>query len=262
MDAAGGPLMEALGELWSFLATDDNWWGEHGIANRTWVHVKISALSLLVAALVAGPPAVAFGHLRRGGSAVVGIVNLGRALPSFGILALVLPLSIQFGFGLGFWPTVVPLVLLGIPPIFANTFTGIRSADPGVVEAARGMGLARRQVLAQVELPLATPLIITGLRVSAVQIIATATLGALVGLSSLGSFITEGLARFDNGRMLTGGLLVALLAITTEVAFSVTERVLTPWVRVSGGGRSRRQRLRRGDPEPTPADEVPNFGPL
>lgn len=242
--------MDALTETWQFLTTSDNWWGTRGIAQRTWVHVQVSFLSLLIAAVVAGPPAVLFGHFRRGGVLAVALVNLGRAVPSFGVLALVLPLSIQFGFGLGFWPTVVPLVLLGIPPIFANTYTGVRSADPGVVEAARGMGLSRRQTLTQVELRLATPLIITGLRVSAVQIIATATLGALVGLSALGSFITEGLASFDEGRMIAGGLLVAALAIGTEVAFTVTERVLTPWARVGNRGPTRRQRLRRRDDTP------------
>jgi osmoprotectant transport system permease protein len=250
--------MDTLADLWSFLTTEDNWWGRNGIANRTWAHVRISVLSLAVAAVVAVPPAVALGHLRRGGLVAVSIVNIGRAVPSFGILALVLPLSIQFGFGLGFWPTVVPLVLLGIPPIFANTYTGVRSADPGVVEAARGMGLSGGQVLAKVELPLASPLIVTGLRVSAVQIIATATLGALVGFSALGSFITEGLAQFDDAKMLTGGLLVAALAILAEVLFTLLERALTPWVRRSGSAPTRRRRFRRGAPdEATPVDDVP-----
>lgn len=235
-------MIDTLGDLWSFLTTEANWWGRNGIAVRTWAHVRISALALGLAALLAIPPAVVLGHLRRGGLVVVALVNLGRALPSFGILALVLPLSIQFGYGLGFWPTVVPLVLLGIPPIFANTYTG-------VVEAARGMGLSGAQVLRRVELPLATPLVITGLRVSAVQIIATATLGALVGFSALGSFITEGLAQFNDAKMLTGGLLVALLAIITEVGFSVLERVLTPWTR--RGGQRRRERA--------PLDEVPQL---
>ncbi len=246
--------MGALEETWQFFTTSDNWWGNRGIAQRTWVHVQVSALSLVVAALLAGPPAILFGHFRRGGTLAVAVVNLGRAVPSFGVLALVLPLSIQFGFGLGFWPTVVPLVLLGIPPIFANTYTGVRSADPRVVEAARAMGLTRRQTLTQVELRLATPLIITGLRVSAVQIIATATLGALVGLSALGSFITEGLATFDDGRMIAGGLLVAILAIGTEIAFTITERVLTPWSRVGGQGPTRRRRLRRGEDSPEPGE--------
>jgi osmoprotectant transport system permease protein len=249
--------MDTLAELWSFLTTESNWWGRNGIATRTWAHVRISGLALALAALVAIPPALVLGHLRRGGLVAVAIVNLGRAVPSFGVLALVLPISIQLGFGLGFWPTLVPLVLLGIPPIFANTFTGVYNADAGVVEASRGMGLSGGQVLTRVEVPLATPLIITGLRVSAVQIIATATLGALVGFSALGSFITEGLAQFDNAKMLTGGLLVALLAITAEVGFTLLERGLTPWMRRAGAGPTRRSRLRRGDPEPGPIDEVP-----
>jgi osmoprotectant transport system permease protein len=246
--------METLSELWSFLTTESNWWGRNGIANRTWAHVRISAFAAVVAAAIAIPPAVFFGHVKRGGLLALSTVNVGRALPSFGILALVLPISIQLGFGLGFWPTAVPLVLLGIPPIFANTYTGVRTADPGVVEAARGMGLSPRQVLTRVEIPLATPLIITGLRVSTVQIIATATLGALVGFSALGSFITEGLYQFDNAKMLTGGLLVALLAVAAEVGFSVLERALTPWMRRAGGTvPARRGRWRRATPEPGPA---------
>jgi osmoprotectant transport system permease protein len=223
--------MDALEELWQFLTTESNWWGPNGILARTWAHVRISALALVIAAVAAVPPAVVLGHVKRGGLLAVSIVNIGRALPSFGILALALPISIQLGLGLGFWPTLVPLVLLGIPPIFTNTYTGVRGVDPGVVESANGMGLRARQVLWRVELPIAVPLVITGLRVSAVQIVATATLGALVGFSALGSFITEGIAQFDDGKMLTGGLIVALLAILTEVGFSLLERTLTPWSR-------------------------------
>lgn len=244
--------METLSELWTFLSTESNWWGRTGIVNRTWAHIRISLLALVVATLIAVPPAVYLAHIKRGGLVAVSVVNLGRALPSFGVLALALPLSIQFGFGLGFWPTVVPLVLLGIPPIFTNTYTGVRGADAGVVEAANGMGLSPGQVLRRVELPMATPLIITGLRVSGVQIIATATLGALVGFQALGSFITEGLAQFDNAKMLTGGLIVALLAVLTEVSFSALERALTPWARRNGSSfqshRRRRPRRRRRGP--------------
>ncbi|QGG93712.1 ABC transporter permease [Actinomarinicola tropica] len=227
--------MDALGELWDFLSTESNWWGRNGIATRTWAHVRISVLALVLSAAIAIPPAVVLGHIKRGGLAAVSVVNIGRALPSFGILALAFPLSIQLGLGLGFWPTLVPLVFLGIPPIFMNAYTGVRGVDPGVVESANGMGLTARQVLWQVELPIAIPLMVTGLRVSAVQIVATATLGALVGFSALGSFITEGIAQFDDGKMLTGGLLVALLAILTEVGFSLLERSLTPWSRSRRG---------------------------
>lgn len=244
--------MDALEELWRFISTESNWWGRNGIANRTWAHVQISVLALGIAAVLAVPPAAYLGHIRRGGLLAVSVVNIGRALPSFGILALAFPLSIQFGLGLGFWPTLVPLVLLGIPPIFTNTYTGIRGVDPGIVESANGMGLRARQVLTKVEIPIAVPLIVTGLRVSAVQIVATATLGALVGFSALGSFITEGIAQFDDGKMLTGGLLVALLAILTEVGFSVLERTLTPWAR------SRRRLVPSATQTPTPtAPAVP-----
>lgn len=252
--------MDALGELWEFMTTASNWWGRHGIANRTWAHVKISSLALAIAAVLAVPPAAYLGHIRRGGVVAVSVVNIGRAVPSFGILALAFPLSIQLGLGLGFWPTLVPLVLLGIPPIFTNTYTGIRGVDPGIVESANGMGLRPRQVLTQVEIPIAMPLVLTGLRVSAVQIIATATLGALVGFSALGSFITEGIAQFDDGKMLTGGLLVALLAILTEGTFSVLERTLTPW----RGPRQRRRRFARRahvdvaiDPSESPQPTAP-----
>ncbi|MGY6500013.1 MAG: ABC transporter permease [Acidimicrobiales bacterium] len=253
--------METLTELWSFLTTESNWWGPNGIANRTWAHVRISTFSLAVAALLAVPPAVVLGHIKRGGLVAVSVVNIGRAVPSFGILALAFPISIQLGYGLGFWPTAVPLVLLGIPPIFTNTYTGVRGADAGVVEAANGMGLSPGQVLRRVEMPMAAPLIITGLRVSAVQIIATATLGALVGFSALGSFITEGLAQFDNAKMLTGGLLVALLAILAEVGFSALERAVTPWAQRNGATpRIRRSRLgRRRTPDVTTQHPPPQF---
>lgn len=250
--------MDALGELWTYLTTADNWSGRGGILTLTWAHVRISVTALVLASVIAVPPAVVLGHVRRGGTLAVSIVNLGRALPSFGILALALPISIQFGLGLGFWPTLVPLVILGVPPIFANSYTGVRGVDPGVVESARGMGLHARQVLLQVELPIAMPLVLTGLRVSAVQIVATATLGALIGYQCLGSLVVQGIAQFDDGKTLTGGLLVALLAVVTEVAFSASERALTPWNRRRGARMGLRRSSARALPEPAelPGDEL------
>lgn len=224
-------MFGAVAEMWAYITEAQNWWGARGIANRTWAHVQISILATAVAAVVSIPPAVILGHIKRGGLVAVSIANIGRALPSFGIMALAVPFSIRWGFGLGFWPTMVPLVLLGIPPVFTNTYTGVRDVDTAVVQAANGMGLQPGQVLAQVELPIALPLIVNGLRVCAVQIVATATLGALIGFSALGSFITEGLAQFDNGKLLTGGFLVAALAVFTELAFSGLEKALTPWQR-------------------------------
>jgi osmoprotectant transport system permease protein len=223
--------MTSLEQLWEFFTTADNWWGRTGIVNRTWEHIRISVLAVLTATAIALPPAVLLGHIKRFGILAVSVVNIGRAIPSFAILALTFPLFIEWGFGLGFWPTFTALVILGIPPIFTNAYTGVREVDPGVVQAADGMGMRPRQVLVRVELPSAAPLIITGLRVSAVQIVATATLGALVGFQALGSFIVEGLNQFDEGKILGGAVLVAILAIATELGFGALERAATPWTR-------------------------------
>ena len=185
------------------------------------------------------------GHVKRGGLVAAAIVNMGRAVPSFAIVSLMFPLSLQWGFGLGFVATGVALVLLAIPPIFTNTYTGVRDVDASVAEAARGMGMRPQEVVLRVEAPAAMPLILTGLRVSAVQVVATATLGALVGFGGLGAFIVEGKAQQDNGKLLTGAVLVAVLAVLTEVVFGVLDRVLLPWTRSRGWrpGRARDRTL-------------------
>lgn len=224
-------MLGSFSEFWNYITEASNWWGRNGIANRTWAHVQISVIATAVAAAISIPPALVLGHIKRGGVLAVSLANIGRALPSFGIMALAVPFSIRWGFGLGFWPTMVPLVLLGIPPVFTNTYTGVREVDPAIVQSANGMGLQPFQVLGQVELPIALPLIVNGLRIAAVQIVATATLGALIGFSALGSFITEGLSQFNDGKLLTGAFLVAVIAVVTEMAFSALEKVLTPWQR-------------------------------
>lgn len=223
--------MDAFSEFWQFVTTADNWSGNRGITHRTYEHLRLSLWASLVAAVIALPPAVILGHLRRGGLVAVTIVNVGRAVPSFGIMLLAVPISIRWGYGIGFWPAFVALVLLGIPPIFTNTYTGVRDVDRGVVEAAVGMGMTAREVLMRVEIPNATPLIIAGLRLTTVQVIATATLAAIAGFQCLGSFVTEGIAAFDDGKTLTGAVAVALLAIVTELSFSIAERLATPWMR-------------------------------
>jgi osmoprotectant transport system permease protein len=223
--------VSALGELVDYVTTGANWEGRNGISQAVVDHVRLSAFSVAVAAVVAMPVAVLLGHLRRGGVVAVALVNIGRAIPTFAIVALALPFSLRWGFGLGFWPSAVALVLLGIPPIFTNTYTGVREVDPGVVESARGMGMRGSQVLTRAELPNALPLIITGLRVSAVQVVATATLAALVGYGGLGSLVVRGMSQRDDGKLLTGAVLVALLAILTELLFGVIERRASPWLR-------------------------------
>ena len=172
----------SLRQMWDYLSSDAAWSGRNGLPALMWAHVRISLVAILIAAAVAVPAGVFLGHVRRGAFVAVSVVNIGRAIPSFAILALLLPLSLRYGFGLGFWPTIVALVLLAIPPIFTNTYTGVRDVPEDAVEAARGMGMRGGELVRRVEVPVAMPLILTGLRVSAVQVVATATLGALVGL--------------------------------------------------------------------------------
>jgi osmoprotectant transport system permease protein len=221
--------MSAVNELGDFLTTSQNWWGSRGIAVRVWDHLRLSFFATFVAALVALPTGILLGHIKRGGVAAVWVVNIGRAVPSFAIIVLIFPISLRYGFGLGFWPTCFALILLAIPPMFTNAFTGVRDVDQGVTEAARGMGMKGLSVVWSVELPAALPLILTGVRVSAVQVVATATLGAYVGFGGLGAFIVEGFATQDDGKLLAGAVLVGGLSLLVELVFGIIQKLLTPW---------------------------------
>jgi osmoprotectant transport system permease protein len=229
-------VTEALRQMWEYLTTDAAWSGRNGIPALTWAHIQLSAAAVLVATVVAVPSAIVLGHLRRGSFLAVSVVNVGRAIPSFAVMALVLPFALRYGFGLGFWPTMVALVLLALPPIFTNTYTGVRDAPADAVEAARGMGMRAGELMRRVEVPSAAPLILTGLRVSAVQVIATATLGALVGYRNLGTLIVTGYTSPDKGPMLAGAFAVILVALVTDGLFVVAQRVLVPWRRPVGRG--------------------------
>lgn len=245
--------MSATGEAWSYLTTASNWTGDDGILALTGNHLRLSAFATITAAVVAVPGGVLVGHRRRGGALVASLVNIGRALPSFAVLVLAFGVFSQWGKGLTIWPTYVALVLLAIPPMFTNTLTGVREVPPDVREAATGMGMRARQVLWRVETPIALPLIVTGLRVSAVQVVATATLGAWVGYQCLGTLIYEGFAQQDDGKILTGAVLVAILTIVVDAAFSVLERAVTPWMRPQRG-RAARDAAHGLEPErPAPA---------
>lgn len=228
-------MPEILRQMWDYLSSDAAWSGNRGLPALTWAHIKLSVLAVVVSAAVAIPPAVVLGHIRRGGLLAVSIVNIGRALPTFAIIVLILPFSLRYGFGLGFWPTLVALVLLAVPPIFTNTYTGVRDVPPDAVEAARGMGMRAGELVRKVEVPVAWPLIITGLRVSAVQVVATATLGALVGYRNLGTPIITGFAqRSQRGVLLAAAITVILLALLTDAMFALAERRLVPWRRPVG----------------------------
>jgi osmoprotectant transport system permease protein len=219
-----GPLMGSLVALAAWFADPAQWTGSDGIPTRIGEHLVLSGAALLVAAALALPVGIVLGHTGRGGFFAINLANVGRALPSMALLALGLPIAFALGLGLGFWPTFIALVPLGVPPMLTNAFVGLREVDRDVVEAARGMGLTDAQVLSSVELPLAMPLIIAGVRTSAVNIVATATLGALVAGGALGRYIVDGFALREQERLLAGALLVALLAIATELFFGIFER--------------------------------------
>jgi osmoprotectant transport system permease protein len=209
----------------AWIAGPEHWVGSDGIPNRVAEHLLISGLTTIAAVLIALPLGVLSGHAGRGGFVAINVANLGRAMPSLALLALMLPIALSLKLGLGFWPTFLALVPLGIPPVLTNSYVAVREVDRDVVEAARGMGLREGQVLSQVELPIAAPLIIAGVRNSAVAIVATATLGALVAGGGLGRYIVDGLARQEYPRLFVGALLVALLSIVVEIAFSAFERL-------------------------------------
>jgi osmoprotectant transport system permease protein len=220
--------MDFLGNLVAWFLDGANWTGPAGIPNRLWEHAQLSVLAIVLATAFALPPALWLGHYKRGGFAAVATVGIGRAIPSFAIMALFLPISIRLGLGLGFWPALLALFVLALPPIFTNTYTAVREVDPALVEAGRGMGLREGQLLRTIEMPMASPVIMTAIRVSAVQVVATATLAALVGWGALGRYIIDGFAVQDNVRVAAGGLLVAAFAIVTEQVFSVIERRVVP----------------------------------
>jgi osmoprotectant transport system permease protein len=226
--------VSALGELWSYVTTASNWTGEQGLLALTWDHVRLSALAVAAAVVLAVPAGVLLGHRRRGGAAAASVVNIGRALPSFAVLVLAFSVFSEWGRGLTIWPTFVALVLLAVPPMFTNVYTGVSGVDPLVRESAEGMGMRPRQRLWRVEAPIALPLVLTGVRVATVQVIATATLGAWVGFKCLGTLIFEGFAQQDDGKILTGAVFVALLTVLAEIGFSLLERVVVPWRRPSG----------------------------
>lgn len=199
------------------------WSGPEGIPMRLLEHVGYSALGVTVAALIALPVGLLIGHTGRGSLAASTLSNFWRALPTLGVVILVFRLE-----PLSIWPVLVALVIIAIPPILLNTDVGIRSIDPGAREAARGMGMTGWEALWQVEVPLALPLILAGLRSAAGQVVATATIAAFVGLGGLGRFIIDGYAARDIGQITGGAIVVGLLALAVEGGFALLQRVLRP----------------------------------
>jgi osmoprotectant transport system permease protein len=213
--------MEYINFAWDWLKSPANWHGSDGIPLRVVQHLGYTGLSLLVAALIALPLGVAIGHYGRGGYLVVNLANAWRAIPTLGLLILMV---ILIGFSIFAW--LIPLVVLGIPPILVNAYEGVAGVDPDLKDAARGMGMTDWQVLWKVEIPVALPLIMLGLRTGAIFVVATATIAAEIGLGGLGRYIIDGLATDNYQLVAAGAACVVVLALLVQFAFTGLSRVV------------------------------------
>ncbi|GII79382.1 glycine/betaine ABC transporter permease [Sphaerisporangium rufum] len=213
--------------LIEFFGTAANWSGPSGIPARLLEHVEFSAVALLLSMIIAIPLGLFIGHTGRGGVVVVVAANAARALPTLGLVVLIVLLV-----GVGStWPVLAPLIALAVPPILVNTYEGIRGVERDLRDAAYGMGLRGGQVLLKVLVPVALPLILLGLRIAAIQVVATATVAAYVGLGGLGRYIIDGLATKDFPSTLGGAVLVVALALLVQLGFAVLQRaVVSPGV--------------------------------
>jgi osmoprotectant transport system permease protein len=207
--------------LIDFFGDPANWSGPDGIPNRLLEHLEFAGLSLLLAMLIALPLGLLIGHTGKGALLVILTANAARALPTLGLLVLIV---LFMGVGT-ILPVLIPLVALAVPPILVNTYEGIRGVDPDLRDAAYGMGLKGGQVLGRVLVPVALPLILLGLRLAAIQVVATATVAAYVGLGGLGRFIIDGLATKNFPSTIGGAVLVALLALLVQLGFTLVQRV-------------------------------------
>ncbi|MGW2113011.1 ABC transporter permease [Streptomyces sp. NPDC001948] len=225
--------MNTLADAWSWLTTAANWSGDDGIRHRLGQHFFLTVVCLLISCLIALPVALVLGHLGKGGALAVNVSNIGRAVPTFAVLVLLLLTPVG---GHGEWPTIIALVLFAVPPLLTNAYVGMREVDRDIVRAARGMGMTGRQLMLGVEVPLALPLILTGVRIAAVQLVATATLAALAGGGGLGRIITAGFNLASTAQVVAGAVLVALFALIVEGLFEAGRLLVPGRLRGKGSG--------------------------
>jgi osmoprotectant transport system permease protein len=223
-------------QLVGFLADPASWQGEPGIPNRIVEHLTICLLAVLTASAIALPLGFYIGHTGKLQLLGINLANIGRAVPSYAVMVMLLPVMLGLApvlgydprLGLRFFPIFLAMVLLAIPPILVAAYAGLQEVDRDLTESSRGMGLTERQILTGVELPLALPVLVGGFRVALLQVIATATIGAFLAGGGLGRYIIDGIARRDDGMLYGGVLLVAVLAIGTDVLLSWLQRRWTP----------------------------------
>ncbi|MFI6347226.1 ABC transporter permease [Streptomyces sp. NPDC050560] len=219
--------MNILDFIRQFFSDSAHWHGYDGIPSRVVQHLGYSGAALGIAAAIGLPVGLVTGHTGRGGNVLAFVATAARALPSFGLLVLMFVLI-----GLSTIPVMIPLVVLAIPPILVTTYEAVRSVDPAPVDAARGMGMEPAKILFQVELPVALPLILSGLRSAAIQIVSTATIAAYVSLGGVGRYIVDGLYQRNYEKVVGGATLTAVLALLVLVLFwAVARQAVSPGVR-------------------------------
>lgn len=215
--------MTIFGDVGRWFADPAHWLGTFGILNRLVEHIQMSVLATLAAAALALPVGIVLGHYGRGGNLAMNVSNVGRAVPSFAILVFAVQL-----FGIGAVPAFIALVALAVPPIITNAYVGMRDVDPELREAARGLGMREHVQVLRVEMPVALPVIMAGIRTAGVQVVATATLAAVVAWGGLGRFIVDGFAQRDFPQIFAGAILVAGLAFVAELGLAGLQWLATP----------------------------------
>lgn len=240
--------MSLLREVLAFLTDPANWQASASgsIPQRIVEHLEYTGLALAIAAAIAIPVGLYIGHTGKGAFLAISLGNAGRALPTLGLLSLTVIIA-----GIGLLPVLVALVVLAVPPLLTTTYAGLRSVEPSTVDAARGQGMREHQVLFGTEVPMALPILLSGLRNATLQVVATATVAAYVGLGGLGRFLLDGLAVRDYPQMAAGATLVAALAIVIDLLLAGIQRLL-----VSPGVRGRTATVgasRQDGPQPSPA---------
>lgn len=214
-----------LGEWWLDPAS---WTGPSGILPSLADTLLLCATVVLLAILIAVPSAAVLAHLGRARLTSAWLVNVGRAVPTFALAALLVPVSLRAGYGFEPWPILIALTLMALPPMYLGTYTAVSGVDRAAVDAARAMGLRGREVLRQIELPLASAIILTGIRVSAVQVVATEPIRAFLGGDGLGRYVRDGLGQRNTTLIVGGAALVAALAGVVALLLALLERILAP----------------------------------
>ena len=214
----------------NWFADPRHWSGPAGVPVRLLEHLSYSALTVVIAVIIAVPIGAAVGHTGRGGFLIVGLANWLRSLPDLGLLILLVLLL-----SLNLVPLILALLVLAVPPLLAGTYAGISNVDRAVVDAARGMGMKEHEILLKAELPNALPLLLGGLRAATLQVIATTAIAAYVSYGGLGRYLIDGQAQHDYTQMAAGAVLIAVLALVVEGILAGVQRlVVSPGLRVAG----------------------------